>query len=154
MKKIHKGFIVFYLIWAVMNVTFLILAMSDVFGISNSTSTEFWPFTIGAPRYYDFYELLVYLLYPLLIYFVYRQGQSKKFWISYIVWGNINLGLMIMAISDVFGTSNRNVKEFWPFTVGAIKYYDLLELVVYLTIPLIVYYFICLGKKEQQYHEK
>jgi len=152
MKKLHKGFLIFYLIWAIMNIVMLILAMSNVFGISNQTTSEFWPFTIGAPRYYDYYELLVYLIYPLLIYFVYREGQSKKFWIPYIVWGIINLALMIMAISDVFGTSSRNLREFWPFTVGGLKYYDLLEMVVYLTIPLIIYYFIRLGKKEQHHN--
>ncbi|MEI6852845.1 MAG: hypothetical protein WCL06_08385, partial [Bacteroidota bacterium] len=103
MKNIHKGFIIFYLIWSVLNLTLLILAMTNVFGVFNSTTNEFWPFTVGAPRYYDFYELLVYLLYPLLIYFVYREGRSKKFWIPYIIWGIMNIALMIMAVSNVFG---------------------------------------------------
>ncbi len=112
--------------------------------------TEFWPFTVGSPRYYDLYELLVYLGIPLLIYFVYRAGQSRKFWIPYIIFGIINIALMVMAVSNAFGTSDRDVKKFWPFSVGALRYYDMLELLVYLSIPLFVYYFYCLMKKEQQ----
>jgi hypothetical protein len=130
------------------------MAMSSVFGESNTSTTEFWPFTVGAPRYYDFYELIVYLLYPLLIYFVYRNGRSKKFWIPYMIWGTLNVALMFMAVSDVFGPSDRNLAEFWPFSVGALKFYDLLELIVYLTIPLIVYYFYLMVQKDHQKNQQ
>ncbi len=150
MKKKYKIFTAFYLVWSVINLTLMILAMSSVFGTSNKTMTEFWPFTVGSLRYYDFYELLVYLGLPLIIFFVYRAGQSKRFWIPYIIWGVINITLMFMAISDVFGTSVRTVKEFWPFSEGELKFYDLLELVVYLVIPLIIYYLYCLVQSKEQ----
>lgn len=140
MKKIHKGFAIFYVIWAVLNITVMIMAYSGLFGPSDKTMTEFWPFTVGELNYYDFYELSVYLIFPLLIYIVYREGKSRMFWIPYIAWSLINIILMVMAISDVFGDSDRTVKQFWPFSVGGLKYFDLLELVVYLVIPLSIYY--------------
>lgn len=142
------------MVWAIINVTLLILAIADVFGASNSTMTEFWPFTVGSPRYYDFYELIVYLGMPIIVYIVYRSGRSKKFWISYIIWGLLNITLMILAISDTFGTSIRTVSKFWPFSVGALKFYDLLELVVYLVIPLLIYYVYQLVQKNEQISER
>ena len=138
MKKQYKGFTIFYVIWAFINIMLLILAMSNVFGISDVTATEFWPFTVGSLKYYDFYELAIYLGMPLIIYFVYLAGQSRLFWIPYIIWGIMNITLMVMAVNNVFGTSDRAVKEFWPFSVGELLYYDLLELVVYLVIPLVI----------------
>ncbi|MEI6764887.1 MAG: hypothetical protein WCM76_04545 [Bacteroidota bacterium] len=151
MKKVHRGFIKFYFIWGILNVLLMIMASSGVFGASDRTLTEFWPFTVGSPRYYDLYELIVYLGMPLLIYIVYRAGQSRKFWIPYIIWSILNIAIMIMAVLDVFGTSNRTVKKFWPFSVGELLYYDLLELVVYLTIPLIVYYVYLQVQHHQKY---
>ena len=81
MKKSHKGFWIFYAIWIILNVTLLIFAINDTFGEFNKTTSEFWPFTVGNPRYYDFFELAVYLIIPLIIfgvyYFVHVKEHSK-----------------------------------------------------------------------------
>lgn len=146
MKSKHTTFIRIYSVWASINLIVLILALLNVFGTSNHSFGEFWPFTVGSLRYYDFYELAVYLGMPLLIYFVYCKSRSKRFWITYIIWATVNFALMMMAVLNVFGPSDRSANEFWPFSVGALLYYDILELVVYLCIPLIVYYLYCIVK--------
>jgi len=76
--------------------------------------------------------------------------KKKTFWIFFIIWSILNVSLLVMAVYDVFGKFNKTTEEFWPFTVGSPKYYDFLELLVYLAIPLIVYY---LSKLVQYYHQ-
>jgi len=81
MKKSHKGFWTFYIIWAIINVTFLIMAFNDTFGEFDKTTEEFWPITVGGARYYDFLELAVYLVIPLFIFYLIRivhPNQIKK----------------------------------------------------------------------------
>ena len=78
MKKSRKGFWIFYIIWIILNVTLLIFAINDTFGEFNKTTEEFWPFTVGSPRYYDFFELAVYLVIPLIIFGVYYLVNIKE----------------------------------------------------------------------------
>jgi hypothetical protein len=77
MKKKGKRFWALYILWVVINVVFLILAVYDTFGEFNKTTEEFWPFTIGSPRYFDFVELFVYLGIPLAIYYLTRMVHSQ-----------------------------------------------------------------------------
>jgi hypothetical protein len=70
MKKSHKGFWTFYIIWSILNIGLLVMAVYDTFGEFNKSTEEFWPFTVGGLRTYDFVELFVYLGIPLAIFFL------------------------------------------------------------------------------------
>jgi hypothetical protein len=72
MKKPFKGFWIFYILWVIVNITVMIMAFNDTFGEFDKTTEEFWPITVGNPRYYDFIELLVYLGIPLFIFYLTR----------------------------------------------------------------------------------
>lgn len=79
------------------------------------------------------------LLYLHIKLYVMRRSYSR-FWIFYILWSTVNFALMIMALYDTFGEFDKATEKFWPFTVGSPRYYDLLELLVYLLIPLIIHF--------------
>lgn len=70
MKKPHKGFWTFYILWTIFNVALLVMAVYDTFGEFNKSTEEFWPFTVGGLKTYDFVELFVYLLIPLVIFYL------------------------------------------------------------------------------------
>jgi hypothetical protein len=75
MKRSYKIFRVFYIIWSVMNIGMLIMALNDTFGEFDRSTARFWPFSIGSPKSYDYLELAIYLLLPLIVFFSYRLTQ-------------------------------------------------------------------------------
>jgi uncharacterized membrane protein YhaH (DUF805 family) len=68
------------------------------------------------------------------------KRSHKGFWMFYIIWTIINVGLLVMAVYDTFGEFNKSTEEFWPFTVRGLRTYDFVELFVYLIIPLAIFY--------------
>ena len=72
MKNSQKGFWTFYTIWIIVNISLLIFALNDTFGEFDKSTEKFWPITVGGARYYDFFELSVYLLIPLFIFYLIR----------------------------------------------------------------------------------
>jgi hypothetical protein len=48
------------------------MAYGNMFGEYYKPHTEFWPFTIGDAKYYDWAELFVYTGLPLLFYLLYN----------------------------------------------------------------------------------
>lgn len=76
MKKKRSKFWTFFIIWSIINVTLLILAVYDVFGKFDKSAKEFWPFTVGGLKTYDFFELGVYLGIPLIVYYLTRFVQQ------------------------------------------------------------------------------
>jgi hypothetical protein len=60
-----------YFIWLAANIMMFVMAYSNAFGEYYQPRTEFWPFTIGEAKYYDWAELVVYTGIPLLFYFLY-----------------------------------------------------------------------------------
>ena len=136
----HKGFVIIYLIWTFCNILVMSLAMRNVFGVSDNTMAELWPFTVSSLRYYDFYELAVLVGIPFFMFIVYQKGKSKWFWTFYIIWGIIDLSMMIAARSQIFILPGELFKTYWPIPVGDKEYYDLMALAIYLLIPLVIYY--------------
>jgi len=78
MVKAHKTFWIIYLFWVIINLALLVMAFYDVFGEFDRTTRKFWPFTVGSPKYYDFFELLLYLGLPILGLFIYRLVHHPK----------------------------------------------------------------------------
>jgi len=70
MKKSHKGFWTFYIIWTIINVGVLVMAVYDTFGEFNKSTEKFWPITVGGLKSYDFVELFVYMFIPLAIFYL------------------------------------------------------------------------------------
>lgn len=74
----NKGFWIFYLVWALFCMTMFVLAINDYIGEFNKSIEEFWPITVGSLRYRCFLELSVYLLIPLLIFYVYKAVNYEQ----------------------------------------------------------------------------
>jgi hypothetical protein len=68
------------------------------------------------------------------------KRADKIFWILYIIWSALNIGLLIMALNDTFGEFDKSTEKFWPFSIGSPKSYDYLELAIYLLMPLIIFF--------------
>jgi hypothetical protein len=61
------------------------------------------------------------------------------FWIFYIIWVTANIALLAVAVFHTTNDFIQSVEKFWPFTVG-LQASNLLELFVYLNIPLLIYF--------------
>jgi hypothetical protein len=68
------------------------------------------------------------------------KRSFKIFWIIYFIWAILNVALLVMAVYDIFGEFDKSAEKFWPFSVGSPSSYDFLELLIYLSIPLIFLY--------------
>jgi hypothetical protein len=73
-----RFFWIMYFIWLVANIMMFVMAYSNVFGEYYQPHTEFWPFTIGDAKYYDFAELFVYTGLPLLFYLLYNVVHKHE----------------------------------------------------------------------------
>ena len=68
------------------------------------------------------------------------KRNNKIFWILYFIWAIVNIAFLVLAVYDIFGEFDKSSEKFWPFTVGGLKTYDFLELLIYLAIPLVFFY--------------
>jgi hypothetical protein len=71
MKKRINGFWIFYFIWVAVNLALLLMAIWSTSGDFIQSIEKYWPFSVGLQPG-NFLELFVYLIIPLLIYFLYR----------------------------------------------------------------------------------
>jgi hypothetical protein len=63
----------------------------------------------------------------------------RFFWIMYFIWLAANSLMFVLAHSNLLGEINKPLTEYWPFSVGVIKYYSIGELLVYTGLPLLFY---------------
>jgi len=67
------------------------------------------------------------------------KRKSWIFWILYISWCIGHLVLFFVVLRNDYGGGYKASDEFWPFSDGRLKYYDWLELLLYIGLPLIIY---------------
>lgn len=79
MKKSGKTFWIIYLVWGLFNLTLLILAYSNVFGLVGLHTYRFYPINSLEIKYYDYAEFLVYAGIPLVVYLLYLYVDAHYY---------------------------------------------------------------------------